>query len=160
VIGSTADCPRCGDPIDEDDSFCSACGLDLATYHNLWPEPAAQVATPLVAASPMSSSDPAPLPSHVSPPGAQPWGAPDDQTAAPDVPSYLGWAAILVTLCWPAFWAGIPALAYAGRVETRLASGDLTGAQEASAKARTWCWVTFWAGLVLWAVALTLVAAL
>ena len=44
-------------------------------------------------------------------------------------PTYLGWAAALVTLCWPAFWAGIPAVVHAGRAESLLAAGDLAGAQ-------------------------------
>ena len=74
------------------------------------------------------------------------------------MPSYLGWAAALLALCWPAFWAAIPALVHAGRVEARLEAGDLAGAREASEKARTWCWVTFLAGLVLWAVFLALLA--
>lgn len=65
-----------------------------------------------------------------------------------------------MTLCWPAFWAAIPAVKHASRAETQLAGGDVEGARESSQKAQTWCWVTFWAGLVLWALILTLVVTL
>ena len=73
------------------------------------------------------------------------------------VPTYLGWAAALLALCWPAWPAGIVALVYANRAEARLAEGDRAGAKQSSNKARTWCWITVGAGLVLWVVALGLV---
>jgi len=140
-------CPRCGDDNHYSDRFCSTCGLDLATYRNLWPQP------PLSDSGGTLETAPAQTPAGYVPPATQ---AP--VADPPDLPSYLGWAAALVALCWPAFWAGIPALVYAGRVESHLASGDISAARQASEKARNWCWVTFLAGLLLWAVALAVLA--
>jgi hypothetical protein len=74
------------------------------------------------------------------------------------VPSYIGWAAALLAFCWPAWPAAVATLVHASRTESRLASGDLAGAREASRRARQWCWITLGAGLILWAVVLTLVA--
>ena len=133
-------CPRCGDATSDSDRFCSSCGQDQVTYRELWPK------TP----TDMQSS-PATDPAHAA-------AAPPAEATRP--PTYLGWAAALVTVCWPAFWAGIPAVIYAGRAETQLDAGDLAGAQESARKARAWCWVTFWAGLALWVLILTLVVTL
>ena len=75
----------------------------------------------------------------------------------PRVPSYLGWAIALLICCWPAWPAGIAAVVYASRTESRLAEGDAVAARESSRKAKIWCWVTFGAGIVLWATALALI---
>lgn len=157
-------CPRCGDITDDSDRFCSSCGQDLVTYRNLWPQTPARTSGPL---TPPPAGTPHPQqaePERAEPLQTEALQAEPPQTEAateaPNVPTYLGWAAALTTLCWPALWAGIPALVHASRVESRLAAGDLEGARESSQRARTWCWVTFWAGLVLWAVILTLVVTL
>lgn len=134
-------CPRCADATSDSDRFCSSCGQDLVTYRELWPTPAAEMQSS-PAADPALAGTAAPLTEEARP------------------PTYLGWAAALVTICWPAFWAGIPAVINAGRAETHLDAGDLPGALEYARKARTWCWVTFWAGLALWALILTLVVTL
>ena len=68
------------------------------------------------------------------------------------VPSYLGWAAAILTCCWPAWPAGVAALVFASRTESHLAAGNLAEAQEYSRKAKMWCLVTLMAGLVLWVV--------
>jgi hypothetical protein len=62
-----------------------------------------------------------------------------------DIPSYLA-QAILVTLfcCWP---FGIVAIVQAAQVNSRLGSGDVRGAREASDKARMWCWISFGLGI-------------
>ncbi len=158
----SANCPRCGDTADYDDRFCSSCGLDLMTYSNLWPEPVSDAAPEAYATGAAAPGERAGVvAAHPSPAGPK---APESRMSpaveTPRVPTYLGWAAVLVILCWPAFWAGIPALVHAGRAESRLDVGDLPGAREAAAKARIWCWVTFWSGILLWTVALTLVAIL
>ena len=87
------------------------------------------------------------MPSH------QPAALPIEPSAR--VPSYLGWAAAILTCCWPAWPAGVTALVFASRTESRLAAGDLAGARDYSRKAKTWCWVTLVAGLVLWVVILS-----
>lgn len=63
------------------------------------------------------------------------------------VPNHLV-AAILVTiLCCIPF--GIVSIVFASQVNPKLASGDLSGAQEASRKAAMWAWISFGAGLVV-----------
>jgi hypothetical protein len=153
-------CPRCGDTNHDSDRFCSFCGQDLSTYRRLWPGAAVPGAAPVAAGAP-----PAPGPQTTPPsaPAASSFAKPQATactTEAPQISSYLGWAAVLLTLCWPAFWAGITALVYAGRTESRLAAGDMAGARQSSLKAKSWCWVTFVAGLLLWVAALVLLVTL
>lgn len=144
-------CPRCGDTTEDSDRFCSSCGQDLATYRNLWPQ------TPL--GSPNTQPDEGPLSQQVETPQPGP-PVTEATTERREIPTYLGWAAAVLTLCWPAFWAGVPAVVYAERAESRLAAGDTDGAWEYSQKARTWCWVNLWAGVVLWTLILTLLVTL
>jgi hypothetical protein len=152
-------CPRCGESNPDSDRFCSDCGQDLATYRRLWtvaapPAPTTQplAAAPVATAVPLHAGAPVTLSSAESLPVAPP--------AAPRVPDYLGWAAALLALCWPAFWAAIPALVFASRAESQLARGDIGGAWASASRAKTWCWVTFCAGCVLWVVILLLVVTL
>jgi hypothetical protein len=79
-----------------------------------------------------------------SPPGAGPvYGMPGGQ---PNVPNYL-WQSIVVTICCcPPL--GIPAIIFAAQVNSKLGTGDITGAMDASRKARMWCWIALAAGLV------------
>jgi len=62
------------------------------------------------------------------------------------VPNYLVHS-ILVTLCC-CLPFGIVALIYAAQVNTKLAMGDLAGAQAYSRSARTWVIVSFVVGIV------------
>ena len=125
-------CPWCGEQSEEGDRFCRACGQDLVTEERPWAPAGVALQT----------------------------GAPAAQEEAVRVPSYLGWAAALFTLCWPAWPAGVAAVVYASRAEARLDEGDRGGAERYSDKAKTWCWITGGTGLVLWVVALGLVAGL
>jgi hypothetical protein len=170
-------CPRCGDTNFDSDRFCSACGHDLATYRRLWTG-----ATPQSAAAPAQTpptalqAGPGPVAADAQASATAPVAAPTLQSAvqvsasdlplaaaeheAPRVPDYSTWAAVLLALCWPAFWAAIPALVHAGRAKSMLATGNLAGAQNAARRAKDWCWVTFVAGSVLWIMALGVLAAL
>jgi hypothetical protein len=67
--------------------------------------------------------------------------------ASAEIATYL-LPAILCTLfcCMP---LGIPAIIFATQVNSKMAKGDLSGAQVASHHARTWCWISFGVG-VLW----------
>ena len=162
-------CPRCGETNPDSDRFCSSCGQDLATYRQLWSGAAAPLAAPRVL-QPPAAPPAAPLmpPALLAPTAPLAVGAgtpapaptPIQGAATPQVPNYLGWASALLALCWPAFWAAIPALVHASRTEAQLAQGDLRGAWYSSRKAKTWCWVTFCAGCVLWVVILLLVVTL
>ena len=77
------------------------------------------------------------------------------EAAAPPahVPNYLLQAILVTVFCCLPF--GIVSIVYAAQVNGKVASGDMAGAREASAKARTWAWVAFGIGLgfaVLWGV--------
>jgi len=154
-------CPRCGDYNQEADRFCSTCGQDLVTYQRIWSTtlPAATtLPQPGSPADPLNgrtvpvtaTSSPTALQSHLHTDATAP------KSLMP-IPTHRGWAAALLALCWPAFWAAIPALVHANRAEERLAAGDTRGAWESSNKAKDWCWVAFAAGLLLWVLLLTLV---
>jgi ribosomal protein L40E len=79
---------------------------------------------------------PAITPSAVIPPGG-----------VPPVSNYLV-PAILVTVlcCLP---TGIAAIVFAAQVNTKLAAGDVAGAQESSRKAKMWCWISAAAGIAV-----------
>ena len=56
--------------------------------------------------------------------------------------------AILVTVlcCLP---TGVAAIVYAAQVNSKLAVGDVAGAQEASRKAKMWCWISAGVGIAV-----------
>jgi len=61
-----------------------------------------------------------------------------------NIPNYLV-QAILSTICC-CVPLGIPAIVYAAQVNSKLADGDIAGAQQASKNARMWCWIALIAG--------------
>lgn len=65
--------------------------------------------------------------------------------APPNVPNYLI-PSILVTFCC-CLPAGIVGVVYAAQVNSKLAAGDIPGAQAASKNAKIWTWVAFGLGL-------------
>ena len=73
----------------------------------------------------------------------------------PNVPNYLV-QSIAVTLCC-CFPFGLVALVYAAQVNSKLAAGDVTGAEASSRNAKTWCIVTLIAGIVTGAASAALV---
>ena len=67
--------------------------------------------------------------------------------AAPQINNYLI-PAILVTICWcPAL--GVVAIVYATQVNSKLAAGDIAGAQASANSAKMWSWIGFGCGLLL-----------
>lgn len=64
----------------------------------------------------------------------------------PQVPNYLVHSIIATLCCCMPF--GIVALVYSAQVNSKLAAGDVAGAQAASASAKTWVIVSFVAGFV------------
>jgi hypothetical protein len=64
------------------------------------------------------------------------------------VPNHLIWA-ILATLfcCLP---VGIVGIVFATQVNTKLAAGDIAGAQDSSAKAKMWTMIAAGIGLLGW----------
>jgi hypothetical protein len=65
---------------------------------------------------------------------------------AAEIPNYLVHA-IVVTLCC-CLPLGVVGLIYASQVNTKLAMGDVAGAQRASKRAKTWTLVAFILGIV------------
>ena len=70
------------------------------------------------------------------------------QFAAPAVISNYLVQSVLITVCC-CLPAGIVAIVYAAQVNTKLALGDMTGAQESSRLAKLWCWIGFGAGALV-----------
>lgn len=77
------------------------------------------------------------------PAGAAPFygGAP-----APKIPNYLVHSILATILC--CLPTGIVGIIYASQVNSKLASGDIAGAQKASQNARLWTIISVVAGLV------------
>jgi len=66
--------------------------------------------------------------------------------APPKIENYLV-TSILITLCC-CVPAGIVAIIYAAQVNSKLAAGDIRGAQESARLARIWSWVGFGCGVL------------
>ncbi len=78
-------------------------------------------------------------------------------TQRPDIPNYLV-QAILTTVfcCLP---AGIVSIVYAAQVNGKVGAGDISGAMDASRKAKMWAWISFGAGLATIVIYLVVAAA-
>lgn len=63
------------------------------------------------------------------------------------VPNYLVQAIISIFCCWP---LAIPAIIFATQVNSKVAAGDITGAEEASKKAKTFSMIGIIVGVVGW----------
>jgi NhaP-type Na+/H+ or K+/H+ antiporter len=78
----------------------------------------------------------------------------DRYEPVPHIPSYLGWAIVVLLFCfWP---TGIVAVVYASQVSDKLAAGDYVGARQSSRKAKMWCWITFGIGVAFAVVGLAM----
>ena len=115
-------CPNCGTNNLDNASVCVNCGRSLMA------PPAAQSYTP-------------PPPSY----GA-PTFAPGGGTPGPTIPNYLV-QSILVTLCC-CLPLGVVAIIFSAQVNSKLAAGDIAGAQDASKKAKMFAWIGFGLGIV------------
>jgi hypothetical protein len=88
-----------------------------------------------------SYTPPAAPPSYGTPSGNYGGGAP-----AATIPNYLV-QSILVTLCC-CLPLGVVAIIFSAQVNSKLAAGDIAGAQDASQKAKMFAWIGFGLGLV------------
>jgi Interferon-induced transmembrane protein/zinc-ribbon domain len=70
--------------------------------------------------------------------------APQNSTV---IPNYMVQSILATLFCCVPF--GIVSIVYAAKVNTLVSSGDLSGAREASGKARMWCWISFGVGLAV-----------
>jgi hypothetical protein len=62
------------------------------------------------------------------------------------VPNYLAQSIAVTLCCCPPF--GVVALVFSAQVNSKLAAGDVAGAQASSRRAKTWVIVTLVAGIV------------
>lgn len=80
------------------------------------------------------------------PPPPGPGYAPAGVPPGTPIPNYLV-QSILITLCC-CLPLGIVAIIFSAQVNSKLAVGDVAGAQDASNKARLFCWLGFGLGLI------------
>ncbi len=114
-------CPNCGTSNLDDAAVCGNCGRSLR------------------GGAPPSYAVPPPPPSS--------FGASPSAAAGAPIPNYL-WQSIVVTLCC-CLPLGIVSIIFAAQVNTKLAQGDIAGAQDASQKAKMFALIGFGVGLVV-----------
>src|SRR5437762_13742297 len=78
---------------------------------------------------------------------SQNWTPPPPTGTSATVPNYLVQAIISIFCCWP---LAIPAIIFATQVNSNVASGNIAGAQEASAKAKKFMKLAFIIGSICW----------
>ena len=78
---------------------------------------------------------------------SQNWTPPPAGGGSAPIPNYLAPSIIAVICCWP---LAIPAIIFATQVNSNVASGNIAGAQEASAKAKKFMKLAFIIGSICW----------
>ena len=78
---------------------------------------------------------------------SQQWNSPSAAGATSDVPNYLIPAILSVFCCTP---LGVVSIIFATQVNSKVASGDIAGAMEASKKAKMFMFIAFGLGLLTW----------
>jgi Interferon-induced transmembrane protein/zinc-ribbon domain len=108
---------------------------------------AASASTP-VPPPPAAAAAPYVAPGAYPPPSAATYVPSETQYGMPmqNVPNYMVQAILLTVCCCLPF--GVVAIVFAAQVNSKLAQGDLTGAMEASGKARMFCWIGLIGGVV------------
>ncbi len=77
---------------------------------------------------------------------SQNWTPPPAAGGTATVPNYLVQAIISIFCCWP---LAIPAIIFATQVNSKVAAGDIAGAEDASKKAKMFSYIAFGLG-ALW----------
>ena len=113
-------CPNCGTSNLDNATVCVNCGRSLSMG---------------------AYTPPPPPPSEFSARPSQP------PYNAPQIPNYL-WQSIVVTLCC-CLPLGIVSIIFAAQVNSKLAQGDIAGAQDASQKAKMFALIGFGVGIVV-----------
>src|SRR3989449_7732863 len=77
---------------------------------------------------------------------SQNWTPPPPAGGAATVPNYLVPAIISIFCCWP---LAIPAIIFAAQVNSKVAAGDVAGAQDSSKKAKMFSFIAIGIGIVI-----------
>ena len=130
-------CGECGNQVDDDARFCPSCGarLDQETQAPEGQPPAQDEAGSMTLPDGGQAAAQG-YEVHTPPPGE-----------IPHVKNYLVESILCTICCCLPF--GIPGIVYAAQVDSKLKTGDVEGAREASKKAKTWTLVAFVTGIVL-----------
>lgn len=135
-------CPYCGSVNPDGSTICATCGQSLV---------APPAATPAPPAPPESySQPPAQQPVYAPPPAppAAPAGYAQPQVVASvPVKNHLVMAILVTLFCCMPF--GVVGIIFASQVNSKLAIGDVAGAQQASKNAALWSWLAIGAAVVL-----------
>src|SRR5436309_6780921 len=78
---------------------------------------------------------------------SQNWTPPPPTGTSATVPNYLVIAILSIFCCWP---LAIPAIIFATQVNSKVATGDIAGAQESSQKAKKFAMIGIIVGAVCW----------
>ena len=78
---------------------------------------------------------------------SQEWTPPPSADAPAGVPNYLIPAILSAVCCFP---LGIISIIFAAQVNGKVASGDMTGALDASKKAKLFSYIFLGLGILLW----------
>src|SRR5205823_9566843 len=77
---------------------------------------------------------------------SQNWTPPPPTGTSATVPNYLVQAIISIFCCWP---LAIPAIIFAAQVNSKVAAGDVAGAQDSSKKAKMFSFIAIGIGIVI-----------
>jgi hypothetical protein len=77
---------------------------------------------------------------------SQNWTPPPAGGGSATVPNYLVPAIISIFCCWP---LAIPAIIFATQVNSKLAAGDVAGAEDSSKKAKMFAFIAIGLGVLL-----------
>lgn len=86
---------------------------------------------------------------------AQQWSSPPPSGGASNIPNYLIPAILATVLC--CLPVGVASIIFATQVNSKLESGDVAGAMEASRKAKMFMFIAVGAGLLVWVICIVLV---
>ena len=118
-------CPNCGTSNLDNASVCVNCGRSLSSSYAPPPPPPSEFSSPRPSSAPYTG---------------------------PQIPNYL-WQAIVVTLCC-CLPLGVVSIIFAAQVNSKLAQGDIAGAQDASQKAKMFALIGFGVGIVVMIISL------
>lgn len=78
---------------------------------------------------------------------SQNWTPPPAGGGSTPVPNYMVPAIISIFCCWP---LAIPAIIFAAQVNSKVAAGDVAGAQDSSKKAKMFSFIGIGIGVAIW----------